>query len=83
MDNIYTRIENGYYDVKLSREATGYTEELNRLAREFRADAIAYAGLQSHRKADAAYDLAYNERHGSDDLVDRLELLCDIADLMK
>lgn len=73
------------YGLALAAYATAreeYNQEEQRLQTKFREDALEYAGLKDHPKANKAYWMAWERGH-SGGLGDVLSELEDIADLLR
>jgi len=86
--DIYEKLKSGYYEPKTvyARRNTNPTryyawrEESNKLSTLFKSDAIESVGLTNHPKAQACWDIAWEERHsaGLGEVLDFLETLAGL-----
>lgn len=83
--DIREKLKTGFYEPKTAyarRNADparhyAWREESNKLAELFKGDAIESVGLTNHPKAQACWDIAWDERHssGRGEVLDFLEIL--------
>lgn len=83
--DIFSKIEAGLYYDNWTREQRradrdGWIAQANAKRAQFKADALEYVELSGHPKADAAFELASQER---DSYRETVEFLSDLAQLLR